>query len=183
MKTTRQLWPWEGGVVIKFDGGCNSAQQATVQAVLPVTTQMVKRALLRMEVAAQKEGGAYDSNYLRWFGPPDRRRAHHVLRTYRHIFRVLSTKSIEFACDVNKGNYARVFPGLKRKIHLQRYFWSAPLSGFNSKPGTIVHELAHEVLRAGDFRYSTDRAERLAANTPWLAIRNADNYEYFAETV
>jgi peptidyl-Lys metalloendopeptidase len=143
---------------------------------------MVKRAVIRMELAVNKGGGAYDGNYLRWFGRPDRRRAHYALRTYRQIFRILSTKSIEFACDTNKANYARVFPGLKRKIHLQRYFWSAPISGLNSKPGVIVHELAHELLRAGDFRYSIDRAERLAANSPALAIRNADNYEYFAET-
>jgi peptidyl-Lys metalloendopeptidase len=167
---------------MKFDGSCSTAHQTIVQGVLPVTTQIVKRALIRMEAAAQKEGGAYDSNYLRWFGRPDRRRAHYVLRTYRHIFRALSTKSIEFACDPSKGGYAKVFPGLKRKIHLERFFWSAPLSGLNSKPGVIVHELAHEVLRAGDFRYSVDRAERLAANSPWLAIRNADSYEYFAET-
>ena len=142
---------------------------------------MAKRALIRMELAAKEQGGAYDGNYLRWFGRPDRRRAHYVLRTYRHIFKVLGTKSIEFACDPKKDNYARVFPGLKRKIHLQKYFWSAPMSGFNSKPGTIVHELVHEALRAGDFRYSTDLAEKLAANSPWLAIRNAENYEYFAE--
>jgi peptidyl-Lys metalloendopeptidase len=169
-------------MVVKFDGSCSSAQQTIVHAVLPVTTQLVKRALIRMEIAAKKQDGAYDSNYLRWFGAPDRRRAHYALRTYRHIFRVLSTKSIEFACDPSKGNYAKVFPGLKRKIHLQQFFWSAPPSGLNSKPGVIVHELAHEVLRAGDFRYSTDRAARLAANSPGLAIRNADNYEYFAET-
>jgi peptidyl-Lys metalloendopeptidase len=143
---------------------------------------MVKRALIRIEIANQKQYGAYDNNYLRWFGPPDRRHAHYALRTYRHIFRVLSRKSIEFACDPSKGGYAKVFPGLKRKIHLQKFFWTSPMSGLNSKPGVIVHELAHEVLRAGDFRYSVSRAERLAANSPWLAIRNADNYEYFAET-
>jgi peptidyl-Lys metalloendopeptidase len=169
-------------MVIKFDGSCSTADQAIVQTVLPATTQMVKRALIRMQLATQKQDGAYDSNYLRWFGPPDRRRAHYVLRTYRHIFRVLSTKSIEFACNPNKKNYARVFPGLKRKIHLQQLFWSAPLVGLNSKPGVIVHELAHEILRGGDFAYFPDRAERLASNKPWLAIRNADNYEYFAET-
>lgn len=143
---------------------------------------MVDLAIVRLLLLTATESGASDADYLEWFGTFNERRARFVLRTYQQISSALE-KEIDFSCDCDKPIYAHVFPGLKLRIHLCTLFWDAPYSGLDSKPGTIVHELSHETLRGGDFRYSPDKARTLAANSPWLAVRNADNHQYFAESV
>ena len=165
-----------------FDPSCNGTQQAIIDLVLKGTKLMVDRAVARMLLLWMDESGGSDKDYLHWFGTFDKSRARHVLRTYQRIAKALDS-GIEFACDCVKQQYAHAFPGFKCKIHLCALFWSAPWSGLDSKPGVIVHELSHEVLRGGDFRYSVAKAEKLAVNFPWLAVRNADNYEYFAESL
>ena len=162
-----------------FDSSCNVAQQKLIGFVLERAKRMVDRAVFRTSLL---DADRADQVYVDWFGAFDESRAHYVRRTYKLISRALE-RGIECACDDNGGNYAKVFPGLKRKIHFQPTFWKAPYSGLNSKPGTIVHELSHEVLRGGDIAYGIDNAKRLAAVLPWIAVRNADNYEYFAESL
>jgi peptidyl-Lys metalloendopeptidase len=164
---------------LTFDPSCNIVQQQLLGLVLEQTKLMVDRAVVRTSPMVL---GGSDPDYLKWFGTFDESRAHHVYRTYQLIARALE-RGIECACDSKGKAYANVFPGLRRKIHLKPRFWKAPYSGLDSKPGVVVHELAHEVLRGGDFQYGTTKAARLAATFPWLAVRNADNYEYFAESI
>jgi hypothetical protein len=48
----------------------------------------------------------------------------------------------------------------------------------------ILHEIAHDVSRViGDHSYGVAGAEDLAAKNPDRAVRSADNYEYFAESL
>ncbi len=162
-----------------FDPSCNVGQQAFLRPIVEKAKLMVERAVVRMSPGVL---GGSDPNYLQWFGPFDESRAQYVRRTYQLILRAFE-RGFECACDDKGKAYASVFPGLKLKIHVKPRFWSKlPYKGFDSKPGTIVHELAHEVLRGGDFCYGTDFATRLAAVLPSLAVRNADNYQYFAES-
>lgn len=165
-----------------FDPSCNDIQQKIIGLILDKAKKLVDNALVRMMFINMFESGGTDKNYLRWFGTFEKSRAKHVLRSYQLISKALENV-IVFNCGCDRNIYAHVFPGLKLKIHLCKLFWSAPYSGFDSKPGVIIHELSHEVLRGGDFRYSVEKAEHLAQNFPWLAVRNADNYEYFAESV
>jgi hypothetical protein len=167
-----------------FDASCNTVQQKLIDLVVTRTRQRLDTAIVRMLLLMTDVSQSTDGDYLRWFGTYDASRARYVIQTYRLISDALE-KGVEFACDCsdNMKIYAYVFPGLKRRIHLCGLFWSAPYSGLNSKPGVIIHELAHEVLRGGDFHYSVPKAESLAVNFPWLAVRNADNIEYFAESV
>jgi len=44
-----------------------------------------------------------------------------------------------------------------------------------------VHEMSHEVAGTRDFDYGTADSKSRARTDPGKAIRNADNYEYFAE--
>jgi peptidyl-Lys metalloendopeptidase len=62
-------------------------------------------------------------------------------------------------------------------------FWSAPVSGTDSKGGTIVHEMSHFNVVAGtdDIVYGQSGAKSLALSNPAQAIQNADSHEYFAE--
>jgi peptidyl-Lys metalloendopeptidase len=62
-------------------------------------------------------------------------------------------------------------------------FWSAPMTGTDSKGGTLVHEMSHFNVVAGtdDWVYGQSGAASLAVSNPSQAIDNADSHEYFGE--
>jgi peptidyl-Lys metalloendopeptidase len=70
-------------------------------------------------------------------------------------------------------------------IKLGAFFWTAPDTGFDSKPGTIVHEMTHfsSVGATADSAGDPTAAKNLARSDPAGARRNANNYEYFVESV
>ncbi len=76
-----------------------------------------------------------------------------------------------------------MYPNDPYKIYVCRVFWSAPMTGTDSKSGTLVHEMSHftEVADTDDVVYGQTGAENLAGKDPDAAIRNADSHEYFAE--
>ncbi|WP_318186622.1 M35 family metallo-endopeptidase [Pelagicoccus enzymogenes] len=127
---------------------------------------------------------AAEQHYARWFGEHTPRRAAFVANSFTRIAKALNGK-IHFDCGCKKDYYAYVYSGGRRKIYLCNKFWSkAGASGFDSKPGVIIHELAHEVRSSiGDKGYGTATAESLAKKSPGKAIKNADNYEYYAESL
>jgi peptidyl-Lys metalloendopeptidase len=79
--------------------------------------------------------------------------------------------------------FAYVYPGGPVEIWFGPLFWRAPMTGTDSKAGTVIHELSHELGVTQDHVYGTAAASALALSNPDLAIHNADNYEYFAEGV
>lgn len=127
-----------------------------------------------------------EKHHQKWFGAYDPARAKFIARTYQDISKALSG-TIATECDNSKKKrniYAYVYPGGKKKIYICGKFWTAPSSGTNSRPGVILHEIAHEVRKSiGDIGYGTAKAEKLAKKKPHKAIANADNYEYYAETI
>ncbi|MDQ8180562.1 M35 family metallo-endopeptidase [Pelagicoccus sp. SDUM812005] len=127
---------------------------------------------------------AAEQHYTRWFGEHTPRRAGFVANSFTRIAKALNGK-IHFDCGCKKDIYAYVYSGGRRKIYLCKKFWNkAGSSGFDSKPGVIIHELAHEVRTSiGDKGYGTATAESLAKKSPSKAIKNADNYEYYAESL
>ena len=62
-------------------------------------------------------------------------------------------------------------------------FWMAPMTGTDSKAGTLVHEMSHFNVVAGtdDHKYGQAACRTLATTNPDQAIDNADSHEYFAE--
>ena len=123
-------------------------------------------------------------HYERWFGTIDGRRARLVRDTFAAIASSLGD-TLHFRCDSGKGVYAYVRSSGSREVCLGRLFWSrAGSSGIDSRPGVILHEVAHDVSRLiGDHSYGVASAEALAAKNPDNAVRSADNYEYFAESL
>lgn len=69
----------------------------------------------------------------------------------------------------------------EHNIYLGGAFWGAKTGGFNSKAGTIIHELSHRVHSTEDHVYGSSDAKKLAKEDPALATTNADNYEFLAE--
>lgn len=63
--------------------------------------------------------------------------------------------------------------------------WVCPRLWFNDldyRAGIFVHELTHflGIGDTGDKKYGSDACKRLARDDPDLAIKNADNYKFFA---
>ncbi|KAF8722341.1 hypothetical protein AX14_009873 [Amanita brunnescens Koide BX004] len=68
-----------------------------------------------------------------------------------------------------------------RTIYLGKMFWDGPVTGRDSKAGTIIHELSHLVCQTQDRGYGTRDAKDLAVMKPDIALINADSHQYFAE--
>ena len=67
-----------------------------------------------------------------------------------------------------------------KTLYLCDEYFFAQDTGYNSKFGTIVHEMTHAVMNTKDLAYGTYECRRLA---PSKAIQNADNYEFYVESL
>lgn len=63
------------------------------------------------------------------------------------------------------------------------YFYAKDRYDYNTKFGTLVHELTHAVADTEDDEYGVEPCKDVAKYNPQIAVRNADNYEYFVETL
>ena len=102
------------------------------------------------------------------------------------MYDVFLSKNIEFDCSTRNMNiYAQVYPHDKHYlIQIGKLFWGAPITGRDSKGGTIVHEISHEEVYTNSVikdSYGEANAKSFAINDPNRATNNADNWEYFAE--
>eukprot|EP00835_Amoeboradix_gromovi_P002829 NODE_169_length_16247_cov_0.185348.p6 type:complete len:313 gc:universal NODE_169_length_16247_cov_0.185348:1576-2514(+) len=86
--------------------------------------------------------------------------------------------------DCQEWIYAFVYPKIPT-INVCSQFFKSGNNGWNSKLGTIIHELTHFIGTGSteDYAYGVDEAMELALENPALAMKNADNYGYFAESV
>ena len=121
--------------------------------------------------------------YKKWFGSYTETRYDKVISNFDAIYHALAYETITFNCDCDENWYAYVYPSRPYEIWLCNAFWSAPLTGKDSKAGTIIHEVSHFYVVAGtdDYAYGHTACINLANNNPSQAINNADSYEYFAE--
>lgn len=128
---------------------------------------------------ANKQG----PRYVTWFGAITSTRYNTVKSHFTAISDAMDNAGITFDCKCKQNYYAYVYPNQPYNIYLCKVFWTAPLSGTDSKAGTLIHEMSHFNVVAGtdDVVYGQAGAKNLASTDPNLAITNADNHEYFAE--
>jgi peptidyl-Lys metalloendopeptidase len=121
--------------------------------------------------------------YLEWFGAYSSSRYSTVKNHFVAIADAMTNAGVTFDCKCRQPYYAYVYPNQPYKIYLCRVFWQAPLSGTDSKAGTLIHEMSHFDVVAGtdDVVYGQAGARNLADTDPNAAITNADSHEYFAE--
>jgi len=86
-------------------------------------------------------------------------------------------------CTCKQSYYAFVYPDKPYQIHVCKAFWTAPMTGTDSKAGTLIHEMSHFNVTAGtnDWVYGQTAAKNLAISNPDEALDNADNHEYVGE--
>jgi peptidyl-Lys metalloendopeptidase len=156
---------------------CTTSQQAditnAVSAALSMTT----------------DGDAYMAKtsmgprYTKWFGAVDSGRVATIKSHFAALKDAFATKPITVDCGCKKTYYAYVYPTQPYTIYVCKAFWSAPMTGTDSKGGTLVHEMSHFNVVAGtdDWVYGQSGAASLAISNPSQAIDNADSHEYFGE--
>ncbi len=123
--------------------------------------------------------------YVEWFGAYNRPRYSRVTSNFDKIHDALFNKTISADCpgDCPSNVISYVYPSRPYQIYFCDAFFRAPLTGTDSKAGTIIHEVSHFNVVAGtnDVVYGQSGSRSLARNNPNAAITNADSHEYFAE--
>ena len=127
--------------------------------------------------------GTTGPRYITWFGAYDLTRYTTATTHFTAISNAMDNAPVTFDCKCKQPYYAYVYPDQPYVIYLCKVFWQAPLTGTDSKAGTLIHEMSHFNVVAGtdDFVYGQTGAMQLAIEAPNDAVNNADNHEYFAE--
>ncbi|KAI0674095.1 hypothetical protein C8Q78DRAFT_568587 [Trametes maxima] len=160
---------------------CTPAEARAIRNAIPLSTSYIVN-------AARELGGKerYGDNYVHWFGTPNAHRFSIVqscfegLRTNNFTEYSFTCNSPE--CTTYNAEYAFVDNMKSGIIHLCHGFFAAPEGGRNSQASTIVHEATHFWRNAytDDIARGVSGAEQLARARPDLAVKNAENYEFFA---
>ncbi|KAH8801295.1 peptidyl-Lys metalloendopeptidase [Flagelloscypha sp. PMI_526] len=121
--------------------------------------------------------------YTTWFGEYDSGRHDLVLSHFQSI-RGNDFLGFTYDCQCNwAGYWAYVHASDFGFIHLCPAFWTSPISGTDSKAGTLIHEASHFIDNGGTVDSAAGQAAALALaiKSPAKAIMNGDSHEYFAE--
>jgi peptidyl-Lys metalloendopeptidase len=156
---------------------CSSSQQSTIASALSAAQTYATNADAYMAKTTM------GSRYTKWFGTVNSTRVATIKSHYANIKSTLATKPINVNCGCTDSSYAYVYPSQPYTIYVCNAFWSAPLTGTDSKAGTLIHETSHFTVVAGtdDWAYGQSAAASLAISNPTKAIDNADSHEYFSE--
>ncbi len=157
---------------------CTTTQQTTL------VSARTQASTYSTDSLSYLNAGKTGLRYTTWFGVYDVTRYSTVETHFSAISSAMDTAPVTFDCSCKKKNvYAYVYANQPYKIYLCGVFWTAPLTGTDSKAGTLIHEMSHFTVVAGttDYVYGQTGAKSLAITNPSQAIMNADNHEYFAE--
>lgn len=156
---------------------CTASQQSTVASAISAAKTMSNSSVTYMAKTTM------GPRYTKWFGSVNATRQAKVKANFAAIKDGFDNKNVVVDCGCKQSYYAYVYPTQPYKIYVCRAFWTAPLSGTDSKGGTLVHEMSHFNVVAGtdDNVYGQSGAASLAISDPNAAVANADNHEYFAE--
>jgi len=164
---------------ITYTGSCTSSEKTTLASAVSAATTYATNSYNYL-----KGISASTPRYLKWFGTYTATRKSTVQTHYSNEVTAFTTKTITLDCSCSDTDtYAYVYPDSPYKIYVCGAFWSAPMTGTDSKGGTLVHEMSHFTVVAGtdDWAYGQTAAAALAKSSPTKAVDNADSHEYFAE--
>ena len=173
--------PGRGGTVVNGVTfvGCSSTQ------ISGAGDAVVQARVYSENAKGYLNTGTVGSRYTTWFGAYTSSRYNTAQQHFTNIDAALdqSNGQITINCGCNQNYYAYVYPNQPYQIYVCKVFWTAPLTGTDSKAGTLIHETSHFTNVAGtdDHVYGQTAARNLAASDPDSALDNADNHEYFAE--
>jgi peptidyl-Lys metalloendopeptidase len=165
-----------GTMGVSFSG-CTSSQTSTINSAIAAAKTMANSSVNYLNA------GTNGTRYKKWFGAYSSTRYATARSHFVNIKAALDSKPIVVDCSCKQSYFAYVYPTQPYKIYVCNAFWSAPMTGTDSKGGTMVHELSHfnVVAATDDHAYGQSAAASLAISNPTRALDNADSHEYFAE--
>jgi peptidyl-Lys metalloendopeptidase len=164
---------------ISYTGNCTSSQKSSLTSAVTAATNYATAS--NSYLAGSPSG---TPRFVKWFGAYS---SSHWSTAHTHFTNeqsAFTTKALVMDCScTDSGTYAYVYPTQPYKFYLCGAFWSAPMTGTDSKGGTLVHEMSHfnVVASTDDWAYGQTNAAALAKSNPTKALDNADSHEYFAE--
>jgi peptidyl-Lys metalloendopeptidase len=163
---------------VAFSGRCSATQQSTILSAVAAASTYANGANTYLASTPSAT-----PRYTTWFGAVTTTRWNTAKANFAAIKDAFDTKPITVDCKCRKSYYAYVYPNQPYKIYVCNAFWSAPMTGTDSKAGTLIHEMSHFTVVAGtdDWAYGHAAAKSLAISDPAKALDNADSHEYFAE--
>ncbi|MFM7201068.1 MAG: M35 family metallo-endopeptidase [Myxococcota bacterium] len=159
---------------------CSTSQQSTVKSAYSAAITYANESSSYL-TSTSPSGTA---RYTTWFGTFSLNNWNTATTHFKAIQDAYNNKAVVIDCSCKKaGVYAYVYPSSPYKIYVCSAFWNAPMTGTDSKGGTLIHEMSHFTVVAGtdDWAYGQTDAKALAKSDPTKALDNADNHEYFAE--
>lgn len=167
-----------GGVSVRFVG-CSATQ------VTEATNAVVAARNYSENAKGYLGAGTTGPRYTTWFGGYTNTRYATAQSNFVAIDTAMDQNAgqITINCGCDDDYFAYVYPSRHYEIFVCRAFWSAPMTGTDSKAGTLIHEMSHFNVVAGtnDHAYGQPAARNLAISNPDRALDNADSHEYFAE--
>ena len=158
---------------------CSATQQSALVAAVTAATNYSNGAVSYL-------GGRSSATprYTTWFGAFSQTGWDTAKSHFTAIKGAFDSQPLAFDCRCKKKTtYAYVYANQPYKIYLCGAFWSAPVTGTDSRAGTLFLEVSHFSVVAGtdDWAYGQTAAKNLALSDPTKALDNADSHEYFAE--
>jgi len=164
---------------ISYTGSCTTSQKSSLASAVTAATNYTVSSTNYLNGTPSAT-----PRYTTWFGAYTSSRwgtARDHFTKARNAFQGAAL-TLDCSCK-DSGTYAYVYPTQPYKIYVCGAFWNAPMTGTDSKGGTLVHEMMHFNVIAGtdDWAYGQSAAKSLAKSNPTKALDNSDNHEYFAE--
>lgn len=160
------------------DAACKPEQRAMIEEAREVARA---RSAAAARLVATEPGHPH---IRRWFG--DAPRAEIADRLERTAAQLARPESIKVLCNdpspCEGASLAFARPGLGI-IGLCAGFFRAAMEGLDTRWGILLHEASHLAAETADYAYGATAALILAKDDPRRAARNADNLEYFVETL
>jgi peptidyl-Lys metalloendopeptidase len=163
---------------LSFSGACTSTEQSSISTALSNARTYSTNASNYLNGISSGT-----TRYTTWFGAYSSTNLTTARNHFTNIKNAMANAAIVVDCSCTSSAYAYVYPASPYKIYVCNAFWSAPMTGTDSKAGTLVHEMSHfnVVAATDDHAYGQSAAKNLAISSPTRALDNADNHEYFAE--
>jgi hypothetical protein len=165
---------------LNFDKNCTSKMRGLVTDAYARTIPALKKGIAKIDSDPSA------AVVVTWFGKSNNQQHITTVRANLQTMldRLNSRTPFTIECgsrDCDDGDYAHATSGIDYLATCEAYF-GQPLTGFDSRPGILLHELSHHTVDTDDITYGTASAMKLAKSNVPSAIKNADNYEYYLET-
>jgi len=162
---------------VTLDGSFSSADEVVARRAWTLAYKGILK--------GQTQGDKIEKQYNYWFGVSLAEAPKHWKKSFAKIQTAMekTTFNLHFNGRYCKDHdYAYTYYR-SDTIFLCDKYSSAPIAGYDSKLGILVNELTRVVMETKDLAYGEFHSRTLAMRKSGKAVTNADNYEYFIESL